>query len=165
MRIRTAIIVLFFSLVMAVGQIALADWQYAKWGMTSQQVIEASQGKAIALPAEEREGKSTETAEGLLAAPYAAGKFSFTASFLFDRQSSKLSRIHLSLNDPSLCSELLQSLADKYGEPSLVKSSSVSSRTEWRDKASGNGVQYLYIATPSCSVSYWALVTDNNSGL
>lgn len=162
---RTAVILIALSLSMAAAKCSFADWQYTKWGMTSQQVVEASQGKASPIAEEERKGKSTDTAESLLSAPYVAGKFNFEVSFLFDRKTSKLSRIHLSLIDPSLCSELLESLSGKYGEPSLVKESSVFSRKEWRDKEHENGVQYLFIATPSCSVTYWALSTDDNHGL
>lgn len=64
---------------------ANTDWRYTSWGMTPEQVLVASAGKAY--ENDDLEGGSTDDAYALLKAPYSVGRFSFEASFLFDKVS------------------------------------------------------------------------------
>lgn len=143
-------------------QPALAEWQYTTWGMTQEEVVAASDGKA--LPNPEIEGQSTSEAIGALMVPYSSGKFKFRTVFNFDRKSSLLTRVSLQLIDGSKCGFLLGALSQKYGEPTGSESTLTEVR-KWRDTVNQNAVIYLRIGGDYCTVEYKPLVSENEEGL
>src|SRR5216684_2564277 len=80
---------------------ARADWQYTKWGMSPNELVRASAGKAV---------PNTDTthnradAIAQLTSPYTTGGFSFVAYFLFERD--KLVFVDLELTEGSRCADL-----------------------------------------------------------
>jgi hypothetical protein len=92
---------------------AYADWQYTRWGMTPEEVIEASQGEAgpSSNPRCMNEGK-----EPTLAAPFQTGEFVFEAIFCF--KNNLLDWIVLVLADESKSSRLFSSMEGVYGKSS-----------------------------------------------
>jgi hypothetical protein len=92
------------SMVILMCSPALADWQYTKWGMTKEQVVEASKGQAT----------PTGT-KGALVAPYEGGGYQFQASFGFDKTGG-LSSVGLELKDGSHAIGLRNALLGKYGK-------------------------------------------------
>lgn len=77
---------------------AKADWEYTKWGMSPQDVLNASNGaaKASSDPRPDSSGNVTK-----LVAPYQSGKLSFEAQFAFDA-ADKLASVTLVLDDKSV---------------------------------------------------------------
>src|SRR5262245_58113343 len=96
----------FFGIVLALtccgASVARADWEYTRWGMTSQQVVGASNN--LARESSDRRPDSDGNVTKLVA-PYESGKFSFEARFKFDA-ADRLSAVTLLLTDKSLCIEL-----------------------------------------------------------
>jgi hypothetical protein len=62
---------------------AHANWQYTKWGMTPEQVIDASGNTVSKIPADQQRGKSRPGFVGLLSGVYSTGDFSFRVDFQF----------------------------------------------------------------------------------
>jgi len=133
-----------------------ADWQYTKWGMTPEQVIEASKG--VAVPNKDR---SLDAADGVLktelVAPYQAGAFKFKAGFMFGVD-KKLKVVMLTLQSDS-CEELFGSLTTIYG-PEQSKNSTIYT---WWDQKHGNRVNY-YVIGSNCWVQYKALSMPGKPG-
>jgi hypothetical protein len=144
---------------------ALADWQYTKWGMTPEQVIAASGGKAVETTAEEQKGKHRPAGAKTdvpLKAPFESGRFRFLAFFYFSAPGGRLVGVHLELINSELGAELLESLRQKYGKPDIDLKRSVS-RVAWR--ASGDEVTYLAIPPNNFSINYDPLITKDNEEL
>lgn len=144
--------------------LAHADWQYTKWGMTPQEVIDASGG--IAVPDPQSQGHSIKDDISLLTGPYQidsvnAGRFEFSAYFLFDKQTRTLSRVSLRLKNPEQCNSLARELNDKYGTPRVVGGLAAL----WTDESSNNRIQFLQIGKVDCSVLYTRLKGPVNKGL
>ena len=94
----------------------LADWQYTRWGMKPEEVVQASGGIGVKETKPQRH--STETEIALLVAPYTTGRFTFRARFLFNKTTGGLARVHLDLINVKLCNDLHGALVSRYGEPS-----------------------------------------------
>jgi hypothetical protein len=104
---------MFALLVWAVP--ARADWQYTKWGMTPEQVIEASGGSVSKIPEAQRKGRSRPNFIGLLSGAYSAGDFQFKVDFQFSR--NLLEMIGMNLIAYDRCERLKNTLLSKYGAP------------------------------------------------
>ena len=139
-----------------------ADWQYTKWGMTREEVVKASQGAAT--PDPESKAHSSEEHASLLTAPYTAGRFEFSARFMFDRQTRTLSIVNLDLKDPRQCNSLWGELNIKYGKPES-KTSGIAESASWRDETANNSIIILKIGERSGSVQYRMLKGKENKGL
>jgi len=139
-----------------------ADWQYTRWGMKPEEVIQASGKIAIVEP--NTTAHSTETATALLTAPYTTGRFNFDVKFLFNKKTSLLARVYLSLLDPNLCAELHGALYSRYGKPES-QNSAIMESSNWRDVQNNNGIALIKIGNRSCSVQYWPLIDKEKSGL
>jgi hypothetical protein len=139
--------------------LAFAEWQYTKWGMTQQDVIDASNG--IAVPDLDSKGHSTNEAMSLLEASYSAGRFEFIVRFLFDKETRRLSSVHLNLKTPEQCNLLLRELIDKYGPPRNIGGIA----GEWRDESSNNRIQFVQMPISGCPLSYTRLRGPINKGL
>jgi hypothetical protein len=146
---------------LATVQPASADWQYTKWGMTVPQVAAASGGKATPLT---DKGLDRGTDIVRLQAPYTSGAFVFTARFLFDASTERLSRVDLKLENGKMCADLHGALYTKYGPPDTTKPS-VAMLSIWRDRASSSTISLLTIGGDSCTLGYAPMRNSNNQGL
>lgn len=97
--------------------VAAADWEYTRWGMTPQQVVDASAGSAAPIATEESEGKKLvpEGTPPALKSAWRTGDFRFTAYFYFD-DSDALTRVILDLEDGD-DRGVMGALVERYGEP------------------------------------------------
>ena len=99
--------------VVLIPNAGVADWQYTKWGMTVDEVIIASDGKAKEYV---DSGRDSDTARTLATAPYVAGDFLFEANFMFDRKTQNLRHVKLTLRKGNGHS-LYAALVNRYGKP------------------------------------------------
>jgi hypothetical protein len=148
------------------------DWEYTKWGMTPQQVVNAS--KNLATEASDlrpdSEGNVTK-----LVAPYQSEKFSFEAQFGFDA-TDRLASVTLVLNDKAagmdmgagagadtnmdhgVCYDLLVSVNTAYGPPQGGGSAHMLYGIEtWQDQKNKNNVTYTVLDGVGCYVQYSAI--------
>lgn len=165
---------------------AKADWEYTKWGMTPQEVVSASDGRA-------KEGSDlrpdSDGNVSKLIAPYKIGTFLFQADFGFDA-TDRLSSVTLVLNDPSAsmdmdmdadvdvgpgagthngtdtqmntrngtCLDLHLSVNTIYGRPQGGGTADMLYSIEtWRDQRSRNDVKYTVLYGTGCYVQYSAI--------
>ena len=123
---------------------SFADWQYTKWGMTKEEVIAASQGKAepaaLASPGV-KPGPCQDGSTGIIEsgaagakALYETGRFRFSVCFYFDK-AGKLSAVEMALDKGQLqemSRPLYDSLFQKYGKPEKEDMNKVLHVTDWR---------------------------------
>ena len=97
---------------------AWADWDYAHWGMTPDQVAEASGGAAKVLaPAMRTRHAAPFDSETAAAGTYSDGALTLDLSFSFDLTTNGLTCIILTAADPSQNDMLKDSLVRRYGPP------------------------------------------------
>lgn len=141
-----------------------ADWQYTRWGMKPEEVVRASGNVAMKEP--DPKAHSTKTEDAVLFTPYTSGRFKFRTTFLFDKNTGLLGRVHLELLDPHLCHDLHGALFSKYGKPeSENKMKGIVESSTWRDVKNNNGMGLLNIGGTSCSIQYWPLTDKEKGGL
>ena len=146
---------------------AEADWEYTKWGMSPQQVLNASKNptrESFDLHPDS-DGNVTK-----LVTPYRSGKFLFEAQFGFDT-GDRLSSVTLVLNDKSAgmdmgadtnmkqgpCYDLLVSVKSAYGPPQGGGSAHMQYTIEtWQDQKNKNNVKYTVLDGVGCYVQYSA---------
>ena len=131
-----------------------ADWQWTKFGMTAEEVIAASDGKAA----------WTTDADGnpSLEAPYDASTIGFTAHFLFD-ESKRLRKVRLDPRDPS-CNATRMLLGQQYGDPFAKDGmSGLVVISTWKDEKLGNEVTFVEMNDGDCALSYGPI--ESGSGL
>jgi hypothetical protein len=134
---------------------AMADWQYARWGMSKNEVVSASKGIAK-VPDNPDQFEDNEYSH-LLSAPYKSEDFSFDAKFYFNKQ-YKLSEVRLKLRDLSECNSLRVILKNTYGttqDASVTRG--VLEIMKWRDKQNKNIVIFTQIEGRWCSIDYQPL--------
>lgn len=171
-----------FLLVSILSSTSFADWQYTKWGMTIEEVRSASNGTATA-PAKLGNGFEDETTEGLLTAPYQAGRFSFNSEFLFSKDDHRLASVELRLlqedvsklphkerwkREADLAAErrdLLDTFLQKYGKPERdqVLFSGLVHRLDWRTDV--DRVSFLELGSSGILIIYKPLRTKEADGL
>lgn len=132
-----------------------AHWQYTRWGMTQEQVIAASHGKAVIRPKKlSNLGGKPETELG---GSYEAAGRAF--DLVFTLSNGKLSLVTLTTKS---CGGLGTDLRSIYGQPLSVQGGAFPV-TQWDDKQNGNRVTFVDGLLGSCQVSYGPLA--KNSGL
>ena len=146
---------------------AQADWQYAKWGETPDEVVEASSGKAHRVEAKQSGTIVYETVQ-LAAASHQAGSRIFDVKFIF--RNNRLTSTNLTLlGEPLGCYALETDLTGLYGEP-LSKSNGstgdILSRN-WSDRQHNNKIAFIFVTYSSrgCFVNYTPLQSEETSGL
>ena len=153
---------------------AKADWEYTKWGMTPQQVVNASKNmtKESSDLSRDSDGNVTK-----LVAPYQGGKFSFEAQFAFDA-SDKLSSVTLVLYDTSagldvhldmhgdigegmnmyqdlgICHDLDMRINSVYGPATYAGANHRYAIEKWQDSKNKNNVKYTALFDVGCFVQY-----------
>lgn len=84
---------------------AHADWQYTKWGMSPEEVVAASNGKAHLVSDAEatKYFRSAEYVIALAKGDHSADGEKFSVTFDFTRQAKRLQTVILKATDPSRC--------------------------------------------------------------
>ena len=101
---------------------AWADWEYTRWGMTVQEVLEASEGQAVLLDSE-AQTVSADNQKTLLKSqvPWRLeDQFSFDVLFKFSGEEPQLSEILLVSSDNN--EEMGPALIRRYGPPNRAVS-------------------------------------------
>ncbi len=141
---------------------AFADWQYTKWGMTPDDVSEASEGTAV-LPDTAIELVGSNPPVHLLTAPYALadGSLQFQAHFFFhDSQSLEMVLLEPFVQD---CVTVYRRLEETYGHGIRHRDQIISS-AKWFDRENGNVVFFAEISDTSCSLRYRRFATPGEAG-
>lgn len=147
--------------VFLISNAGLADWQYTKWGMTVDEVIIASDGKAKEFV---DSGRDSDTARTLATAPYIAGDFLFEANFMFDRKTQQLRHVKLTLKKGNGRS-LYAALVNRYGKPVSEHETAVLPSARWLDQENNNSVNWLMIGESHTSIDYSAMIGKSEKGL
>ena len=106
-------------------------WQYAKWGMTADEIIAASGGTARILLAEEKRAASGPDYTALVKDEYSSGPFNFKVTFRAEKNEATLSSVHLLLKDPAKFVELKTAMISKYGQGDSSDSSKSGDVVRW----------------------------------
>jgi hypothetical protein len=119
--------------------IAKADWEFTRWGMTPDEVIAASQGRAVRVKREQVATCSNVLGRCLVTIPtYTIDRFPFVATFHFDAKEERLAAVQLSTEGVH-AAFLEQVLIGTYGTPSTSRTQFVVTHT-WLDEKRGNVV-------------------------
>ena len=95
-----------------------ADWQYTKWGMTPEQVVAASGGRAALLPAQQRPGiPPLETAAS---GELQDGSLALRTTFLFNTDGGGLACVFYGVTSSNGSDAFKASLVSRYGQPQRV---------------------------------------------
>lgn len=143
-----------------VAEIAHADWQYTKWGMTPEQVITASKGAASMRDFDQGLGSQFPVTKELQA-DYASGRHTFTVKFNFEN--GGLKGVSLYRKSPETCYELRQDLEAVYGKPWQKSDDRFSSMWTWLDREKNNTI--VLIEIKSCLLNYSSLHMEAAKGL
>lgn len=154
--IITASLVAITSL--ASSSSARAAWQYTRWGMSEQEVLAASAGKAYKPAAPDL---YPDGGLHLLSAPHEASGLSFEARFVFDAQEG-LERIRLDY-PLAECGSLSGPMTSTYGSAE-VKSGGYGKLYKWRDEANGNLVMLSDFPNIMCGIIYSPLPRAGEAG-
>jgi hypothetical protein len=131
-----------------ISQPSLAHWQYTRWGMTPNEVVAASKGKAL-LVTSTQFGENGETAD--VGAIHEIAGIKFETVFLF--REKRLSMVIVWSEDSQQCRALSRDLLATYGKPSSVKNG-LMPRTDWEDQANGNSIAFIEANMGSCILQY-----------
>jgi len=150
---RKLLALFIFALAVGSVQPAAANWQFTKWGMTPEQVIAASAGKASMTSAENSRGRSAGSLTAKVEMPYSVGEFEFRADFSFD-QNNQLAEVTLQLETGTM-SALRVALEQKYG--------AALPHGNWHSE--GDEIILFPIGETHGFIAYRPLKNANNSGL
>ncbi len=98
-----------------IGPAAHADWQYTKWGMTPEQVVAASGGKAALLPAARR--PRIPPLETAASGEFQDGALELRTAFSFNTDGSGLACVTYGLMSHDGDQAFKASLINRYGPP------------------------------------------------
>jgi len=128
---------------------ALADWTYARWGMSPAQVVAASNGQARLAPP----SKNTNTVYGTTGAEadYSQPPFDFAVTFGF--RYDKLTQVTLHVKDGKDCTPLANDLIRKFGPPVIKSFYTDVTGLFWPDTATANDIRVLRTSS-ACSIIY-----------
>jgi len=108
-----------FAVALAFGSPADAGWEYAQWGMSPEEVVQASAGAAR--PTAQEPPARILDQDLLATAPYRMGEVALQAEFLFSPADRRLAMVRLTA-DPDVCGTVMFDLmerlhrADRYHE-------------------------------------------------
>jgi hypothetical protein len=157
---------------MVLASPAYANWQFTTWGMTPDQVIAASGGKAQAVSNAEARGHSLLSASlfDKLSMPYDTGMLHFNADFLFNPK-GELAAVNLRFKGSlSEGAQLKAAMVSKYGEPNDRSHSYVVSTMNWLTDGDIVGLTEIGDAMAaslgsSITIQYKPRATPENNGL
>jgi len=136
-------------------------WQYAKWGMTPEQVIASSNGavglvQSQLVHARSYPGSTCILREGInIKQPTAV--WNLEVSFCFSPYSKRLVRVAIDTpqRDEALCQLQYKQLLQLYGSPSVV-TTSYSREWEWKDKSNATVITFISVPVLNgfCKILY-----------
>lgn len=142
------------------SQIAYADWQYTRCGMSPSDVYKNSNGKSP-----QSYGDSSIKIDGYdignVGKYYAAGR-EFNAVFYY--KNGGLSMVEISLNSDDGCRFISNDLMSLYGKPISQINNNILNSYVWHDQGKNNKVVGMVIGK-SCYVRYTPLRSPDNEGL
>lgn len=160
LRRSGGLVALLGAAIITLAGSAKADWQYTRWGMSKEQVIEASKGTAKT-PTKPDVYEDDEFTH-LLSAPYKSGDLQFDAKFHFSKD-GKLTRVILEYGNRDDCSRLHRMLSSAYG-PGEVHELSLGTVIKWWDKNNGNHVIFADAPPVICDIQYKPLQDPGKDG-
>lgn len=141
--------------------VAAADWQWTKWGMSPEEVVAASAGKARLATEDETKMqsdtvKSKVTQEMLAVSEHDSGDLRFRVNFLFEPGSRKLTCARLNAGTSTTQARLRGDLIGVYGKPiderrDVIGGGIWIARTVW---VSGDRIELLTTSSGSATISY-----------
>jgi hypothetical protein len=116
--------------------LAVADWQYTRWGMTADQIVTASNGAARKLAGTEQEVQSGATFTALAVATFKTGPFDFAVSFRADKGGNTLKTVRLTLGNRYQYQDLSNAFSAKYGRGEVLpkEANGAIERVRWQTK-------------------------------
>lgn len=96
---------------------ARAHWEYANWGMTPEQVVQASRGAATLIPSSRRRRQPEINVEHAAEGTYADGALRLEVRFGFDTRRGGLALVVYGVADAAQNDLLKAWLIRKYGPP------------------------------------------------
>ena len=137
------------ALLSASASPALADWQYAHWGMSPAAVVAASGGQAkLARP-----DKSTNTVFGSTGAEASFSQPPFTFRVIFNFRYDKLTQVTLHPLGKVDCSPIAAALTTRFGPPVVKSLYTDITSFFWSDTPGANDIRVLRLAE-TCAVIY-----------
>lgn len=158
--------------VMACGA-ARADWQYARWGMTPEEV-QAAGGTAIAraTPRQERDWSVETLGRAMLHTRHTAQSMHYSVRFLFS--SGRLVGVYLAQPTYREAVKTRETLGQIYGTPNRIERRSGfcnNTARHWDHHESGNTIMFSEHVCPSAHdlsrgfILYRPLISQRGSGL
>lgn len=98
-----------------IAPMAHADWQYTKWGMTPEQVVAASGGRAKLLPAKQR--PRIPPLETAASGEFQDGALELRTTFSFNIDGGGLACVFYGLTSEAGGEAFKTSLISRYGQP------------------------------------------------
>jgi hypothetical protein len=138
---------------------AFADWQYTRWGMSSDEVITASKG-SLKRGDGQKSAQNSDTRQAT--GSYVTGDLEFDANLWFGPDG--LRTVSLSLRDDKKCQDIQRDLLGKYGTP-VERSGGTVQRLMWADREANNRVALVTTGLGYCQLSYEPLISGSSSGL
>jgi len=130
-----------------------ADWEYTTYGMTADEIVAASAGKAWKLSGAEQQNMSTAFATAIAASTHETGPFNFAVIFFADKGGSQLGTVRLNLKSQdefqtrAQVEELRNALTGKYGQPlgNQVEQSQFFTTTQWNWQGESDNILLKYL--------------------
>jgi hypothetical protein len=140
---------------------AHADWQYATWGMSPEEVIAASKGVAVRV---ENSAVARNGERVLLTAPYTTNDILFVVHFWFAVGEPKLARVSLGTKYATDCPNVRSLLFSIYGAPQVSDLGPPSS-LRWRSDATANFTAFTQYGDTRCVLDYYPIPMPGPPGL
>jgi len=132
------------------GELSWAGWQYTEWGMSPEEVAEASEANS-----ESRD-------------VHRAGDYRFRVEFSYE--SNERERVTLQLEEKARCPELAGDMRVKYGKPTEESRSRIGRSWVWRDQDANNHIVLNRLGSElvgirECRLSYRNIDSQESEGL
>lgn len=156
--LSSAIPLVSAAIALSLATPAFADWQFAKWGMTQEDLLTAS---PIDIENSRFDPECPSTAP--LSSNYEASEFlKFTACYGFEEENDSLNYVHLYLRDYAAKGILYDALVAKYGSPEKVHTGSKGIGLIWYQWRSENNLITLTdfagdLSNPEMFITYKSL--------
>jgi hypothetical protein len=128
---------------------ALADWTYARWGMSAAQLVAASGGQATLA----RQDSKTNTVFGSTGAVGSYTQPPFTFQVIFNFRYDKLTQVLLHLQGKQDCTPLVNELITRLGPPEVRSLLTGVTLFIWRNTATANDIRF-YRMPEACAINY-----------
>lgn len=149
--------------------IVRADWQFARWGMSKDQVAGAA---GIAVDRSAPWMSPDRKIEWAFSVSHQAAGVQFKAQFGFEAASGRLALVKLQPVSSGDCGGLKSALLERYGKPDTENEKKLQGNdlyeARWKDAKAANDVKYTYMFIMRkivCSIDYGPIGAAGNNGL